>query len=116
MGGAIGRHITNWTIYHPELVTPLRRISKELKEWLVGLNNGVKAQLTDFVLERHDNVRVPATALRHLMAHGHFAPAGKIALRKTEIIAVETLCDDLIAEIERRFAGWLDGVSGDAGP
>lgn len=112
MGGAIGRHITNWTIRHPEIVAPLRRISKELKDWPVGLNNTVKAQLTDFVLERHDNVRVPATALRHLMAHGHFAPAGKISLKKTEIATVETLCDDLIAETERRFATWFHGISG----
>jgi len=84
MGGAIGRHITNWTICHPEIVAPLRRISAELKDWPVGLNNSVNAQPTDFVLERLDKVRVPATTLRHLMAHGHFAPAGKIVLRKTE--------------------------------
>ncbi len=82
MGGAIGRHITNWTIHHPEIVTPLRRISKELKEWPVGLNNSVKAQLTDFDLERHDNVRVSATALRHLMAHGHLRPRGRSRLEK----------------------------------
>lgn len=111
MGGAIGRHITSWTIHHSEIVAPLRRISKELKDWPDGLNKSVKAQLADFVLERHDNIRVPATALRHLMAHGHFAPAGKISLRKTEINAVETLCDELIAETERRFAAWFNGVS-----
>lgn len=116
MGGAIGRHITQWTIHDPEIVRPLRRISAELKEWPVGLNDSVKAQLTDFVLELHDNVRVPATALRHLMAHGHFAPAGKMSLRKAEIAAVETLCDDLIAETERRFAAWFTVVAGGARP
>jgi len=116
MGCAIGRHITTWTIHGPEIVVPLRRISKELKDWPVGLSNSVKAQLAEFVLERHDNIRVPATALRHLMAHGHFAPAGKISLGKTEIAAVETLCDDLVAETERRFAAWFTGVCGGARP
>jgi hypothetical protein len=29
MGGAIGRHLTNWTIRDPEIVAPLRRIFKE---------------------------------------------------------------------------------------
>lgn len=112
MGGAVGRHITSWTIHDPEIVDPLRRIAKKLKDCPVGLNDGVKAQLADFVLERHDNVRVPATALRHLMAHGHFAPAGNISFKKTETAAVETLCDDLVAETERRFAAWFNGVSG----
>jgi len=116
MGNAIDRHITQWTIHDPEIVSPLRRISKELKEWPVGLNKSVKAQLTDFVLERHDNVRVPATALRHLMAHGHFAPAGKISLKKTEINAVDILCDDLILETERRFAAWFNDLAGDDRP
>jgi hypothetical protein len=116
MGSAIGRHIANWTIRHPEIVAPLRRISKELKDWPDGLNKNVKTQLAEFVLERHDNIRVPATALRHLMAHGHFAPAGKISLGKAEIAAVETLCDDLVAETEQRFAAWFNGVSGGERP
>jgi len=112
MGGAIGRHVTSWSMRNPEIVVPLRRISAELKEWPIGLNDDLKQQLTQFVLERNDNIRVPATALRHLMAHGHFAPAGKIALDKRDLEAVETLCGNLITETERRFATWFEGVSG----
>jgi hypothetical protein len=112
MGGAIGRHVTTWTIRNAAIVGTMRRISADLKDWPIGLNDHVKEQLADFVLEHNDNVRIPATALRHLMAHGHFAPAGKIALRKKEIEAVEKLSDDLISETERRFASWFESVSG----
>lgn len=112
MGGAIGRHVTTWSMRNPEIVVPLRRISAELKEWPIGLKDNVKKQLAEFVLEQNDNIRVPATALRHLMAHGHFAPAGKIALDKRDVEAVETLSRDLIAETERKFAIWFENVSG----
>jgi hypothetical protein len=112
MGGAIGKHIATWTIRNPDIVVPLRRISAELKDWPIGLNAKVKEELAAFVLKKHDNIRVPATAMRHLMAHGHFAPAGKIALKKKEVEAVETLCGDLVAETERRFAAWFESVSG----
>jgi hypothetical protein len=64
----------------------------------------VKDELADFVLETHNDIRVLATAMRHLMAHGHFAPAGKIALKKKDIEAVEALSRELVAETERRFA------------
>jgi hypothetical protein len=112
MGGAIGRHVATWTIRDPGIVEPLRRISADLKDWPIGLNQGVRNQLAEFVQGQNDNIRVPATALRHLMAHGHFAPAGKIGLRKKEVEAVEVLSSNLIAETERRFASWFETVSG----
>jgi hypothetical protein len=64
------------------------------------------------VFEQNDNIRLPATALRHLMAHGHFAPAGKIALNKGDVEAVKTLSHDLIAETELKFAIWFESVCG----
>ena len=42
MGGAIGRHVTTWTIRNPKIVAPLRRISAELKDWPIGLKDHVK--------------------------------------------------------------------------
>jgi hypothetical protein len=111
MGGAIGRHVTTWTIRNPAIVEPLRRVSADLKDWPLGLKHGIKTQLAEFVCGHNDNVRVPATALRHLMAHGHFAPAGKIGLRKKEVEAIVSLSYDLIAETERRFASWFESVS-----
>ena len=111
MGGAIGRHVTTWTIRNAEIVEPLRRISADLQDWPIGLNDRVKNQLAEFTHEQNDNIRIAATALRHLMAHGHFAPAGKISLRNKEIKAVVNLCYDLIAETERRFASWFENIS-----
>jgi len=112
MGEAIGQPVKTWSMCNPDIVVSLRRISAELKQWPIGLKDNIKKQLTEFVLEQNDNTRVPATALRHLMAHGHFAPAGKIALDKRDVEAVEILSRDLIAETERRFAVWFESVSG----
>ena len=111
MGGAIGNGIKNWRITNCKIVTPLRRISAALKDWPIGLDKEIKLQLLEFVNEENDNIRIPATAIRHLMAHGHFAPAGKIALTKTDIKVVETLSGDLTAETERQFASWFKAKS-----
>ena len=112
MSGATGKHVTTRNIRNPEIVKPLRRISVELKDWPIVLNDKVKDELVDFVRETHNDIRVLTTAMRHLMAHGHFAPAGKIALEKKDIEAVEALSRDLVAETERRFASWFESVSG----
>jgi hypothetical protein len=111
MGGAIGDSIKNWKIENDEIVTPLRRISAALKDWPIGLDKKIKSHLAEFVNEKNDNIRIPATAIRHLMAHGHFAPAGRIALTKTDVQVVETLTGDLISETERKFASWFKSKS-----
>ena len=80
MGGAVGRHVTTWTIRNAAIVGTMRRISADLKDWPIGLNDHLKEQLADFVREHNDNVRIPATALRHLMTHGHFATSGQNGL------------------------------------
>ncbi len=41
MSGATGKHVTTWNIRNPEIVKPLRRISVELKDWTIVLNNKV---------------------------------------------------------------------------
>jgi len=111
MGGAIGDSIKNWKIKNDEIVTPLRRISAALKDWPIGLDTKIKSHLAEFVNEKNDNIRIPATAIRHLMAHGHFAPAGRIALTKSDVKVVETLSGNLINETERRFVSWFKAKS-----
>lgn len=110
MGGAVGVKVTSWELHNWEIVRPLRRIAGELVDLPVGLGKKMNTKLIEFVGEQTDNIRIPATALRHLMAHGHFAPAGKIGLKKADRAAVRQLADDLIAETERQFGRWLDRV------
>lgn len=110
LGGAIGDSVKAWNMRDDAIVTQLRRISATLKDWPIGLDKKIKTQLADFVHEKNDNIRIPATALRHLMAHGHFAPAGKIGLKRQEIEAVEALSDNLITESERKFAAWFESI------
>jgi hypothetical protein len=76
------------------------------------LEEPLRKRIDGFVRGDCDNVRVMATALRHLVAHGHFAPAGKLSLNNASALAVEKLCDDLLRATEKRFVAWFEKVSG----
>jgi hypothetical protein len=56
-----------------------------------------------------DDVRVAATALRVMVAHGSFTPTGTDALTKTGADALQRLSDVLLQQCEQRFASWLHG-------
>jgi hypothetical protein len=107
MGSAVGEEVKTWEITNAEIAPPLRRIAGRLIESPGGLKPGVIAQLEHFADGRNHNVRIVATALRHQIAHGHFAPAGKLSLAISGSIAVEKLCAVLNDETERRFAEWF---------
>ena len=75
------------------------------------LDKTSRDRIDEFVRGEHDNVCVMATALRHLMAHGHFAPAGKLSMTAAVTKAVEKLGDDLLHVTEKRFVAWFEKVS-----
>ena len=49
------------------------------------------------------DIRIPATALRVMVAHGSFTPTGT----KAGAEALQRLSDVLLHECERRFGAWL---------
>lgn len=100
-----------WSIADESILPPLRRMGSQLRNWDYVLDKTTRERVDEFVQGNHDNVCVMATALRHLMAHGHFAPAGKLSLTKASTVAVETLCDDLMHATEKRFVQWFERVS-----
>lgn len=112
MGKAIGPHVTEWRIIDADILPVLRRMGSHLREWDYVLDDTVRKRIDEFVRGEGDNVRVMATALRHLIAHGHFAPAGKLSLNKASTQAVEKLSQDLWEATERRFVAWFEKVSG----
>jgi len=111
MGRAIGPGIKLWSITNESIGPELRRIGSHLRKWDYVLDKTTREQVDAFVQGDHDNICMIAAALRHLMAHGHFAPAGKLSMTPAATKAVETLCDDLVQATERRFVGWFNGAS-----
>jgi hypothetical protein len=107
MGRAIGPSVKQWTIADESIRLQLQRTGSQLRNWDFVLDEKTRARVDGFVRGEHDNVCVVATALRHLMAHGHFAPAGKLSMTAPATKAVETLCEHLLAATEQRFVRWF---------
>ena len=111
MGRAIGPSVKQWSIVDESILAQLRRIGSQLRNWDYVLDKKTRISVDEFVRGKHENVRVMGTALRHLMAHGHFAPAGKLAMSPAATKAVEKLCDDLVDATEQRFVAWFQGIT-----
>lgn len=111
LGRAIGSSVKQWSITDESIVPHLQRIGSQLRKWDFVLDTKTRDRVDAFVRGEHDNVLVVAVALRHLMAHGHFAPAGKLSMTTVATKAVETLCDDLMHATEKRFVEWFEKVS-----
>jgi len=110
MGEAIGEKVTTWEITDEPLLVPLRRLAAPLPDRSDILHKHIREQVANFIFHKHDNIRVVATALRHLMAHGHFTPTGAGAMTNAGSDAIETLSKHLVAETERRFAEWFNKI------
>lgn len=100
MGKAIGTHVSDWDIRDEEILPALRRVGSQLRGRDHVLEDPTRKHIDKFVYCDSDDVRVIATALRRLMTHGHFAPAGKLPLTAAAIKAVERLSLDLTVETE----------------
>jgi hypothetical protein len=108
LGSAIGPRIKSWKIYDPKIVRAIRDICKKYTDDQDAISEKKLASLLlAFTNGEHDDLRVPATALRVLVAHGHFAPSGAV-YTKRNADAVYGLSSRLLAESERRFTSWLD--------
>jgi hypothetical protein len=107
MGRAIGPSVKQWLIADESILPPLRRIGSQLRNWDFVLDKKTRDRVDEFVRGEHDNACIMATALRHLMAHGHFAPAGQLSMTAAATKAVETLCGHLSVATEQRFVQWF---------
>lgn len=112
MGEAVGKHVTGWEIQDQTLEASLRRIAKPLPQRHDVLSKGVRQGVEAFLARDHDNVRVVATALRHLVAHGEFTPSGAGVMTKSGADAVNRLGSLLLIESERQFAAWFEKLAG----
>ena len=108
LGEAIAGKITSWEIPDPALAMALRRVLLRPATDSRGLfsQEGLRKKLQLF-MEGDSNVRIAATALRVMVAHGIFTPAGTDSLTKTGAEALQRLSDALLKECEQRFGAWL---------
>lgn len=108
LGEAIGSKVTSWKIPDPALATALRRVLLRPSADSIGLfaQEGLRKKLQLF-MGRDTDVRIAATALRVMVAHGSFTPTGTDYLTKAGAETLQRLSDVLLRESERRFGAWL---------
>jgi len=117
LGETIAEKTTSWEIPDPSLAAALRRaLSRPDNDPSSFFSkDGLKKQLRLFMNEESDDVRIAATALRVMVAHGTFTPTGTDSLTKTGAEALQRLSDALLKECERRFGAWLQERLGQQG-
>lgn len=108
LGEAIADKITSWEIPDSALAAALRKALLRPFADANGLfaQEGLRKKLQLFMGGDID-VRIPATALRVMVAHGSFTPTGTDSLTKAGAEALQRLSDVLLQECEQRFARWL---------
>ncbi|WP_333709305.1 hypothetical protein [Tepidimonas ignava] len=108
LGEAIGSHVTSWNIPDPALAAALRKVLLRPSTDANGLfeQAGLRKKIQLF-MDGDVDVRIPATALRVMVAHGSFTPTGTDSLTKAGAEALQRLSDVLLQECERRFGAWL---------
>ncbi len=108
LGEAIAEKITSWEISNPALATELRRLLLLPATDASGLfsQEGLRKKLHLF-MDGESDVRIAATALRVMVAHGTFTPTGTDSLTKSGADTLQRLSDALLKECERRFGAWL---------
>jgi hypothetical protein len=108
LGEALGVNVKFWNILDPSL-------AKALRKNLGRAHSGAEALFSQTELREKlqifmngdDNVRVAATALRVMVAHGSFTPTGVESLTKRGANALQKLSNALLQNCEWRFHGWL---------
>lgn len=108
LGVATGEVITKWTIFEPRLVPTIRSVCARYTHDRTAITNSeLIRHLCSFVNGEHDNLRVAATGLRVLMAHGHFAPSDAVYSRRNANAVVD-LSTLLLTQSESRFGEWFE--------
>jgi hypothetical protein len=108
LGEAIGSNVTSWKIPDSALAAALRKVLLRPSADANGLfaQEGLRKKIQLFMGGDID-VRIPATALRVMVAHGSFTPTGTDSMTKAGAEALQRLSDVLLQECEQRFAHWL---------
>ena len=109
LGSAIKKKVDTWSLCDKSQADLLRGIARGIPLANAGVTNKeLVLDLERFVNGETDNIRIVATALRHMMAHGHFTPTGQKTMTKAGAAALQGLSLSLLNECERLFVEWVD--------
>ena len=96
-----------------------RKLSRALRSMLVKLNEvsdefldspfAIK-QLDTFMKGENDNLRIPATVIRHGFAHGSLTPNIMKATTQKNQKSLFELSKSLLDESERLFSNWVNSL------
>jgi hypothetical protein len=108
LGAAIESSLTNWTFFDSRLVREVRDVCAKYTHDRTAITSPeLIRRLSSFVNGEHDNLRVAATGLRVLVAHGHFAPVNAVYSRRNANAVVD-LSTLLLNQSESRFGEWFE--------
>ena len=114
LGSALeDKPVTHWKMIQPELAVSLRRILNRAgtRKTILFSKEPLRNRLEDFLKGTHDDVRIAATALRIMVAHGSFTPSGTASLTIQGSRAVSQLADLMLKTAEMHFADYVKSAA-----
>jgi len=108
LGDALDETVKQWEITDKDLALSLRGVLTR-----AGVNSntlfshGLRSRLEEFLNGKTDNVRIAATAIRVMVAHGSFTPSGTDTLTIKGAQTVSRLADLILKEAEKRFVDYV---------
>jgi hypothetical protein len=108
IGHVVGEDFKRWNLDEPDLAGALRNNLKTVSDASDTLfdREELRELLRDFIAGRND-VRVAATAVRILFAHGTFTPSVTKAMTRRGAEAFHRLADVVLDGSEQRFVNWF---------
>lgn len=109
LGSALGEPVTQWEMIEPELAVSLRSILNRAgtRKDILFCKGQLRNRLEDFLKGTTDDVRIAATALRVMVAHGSFTPSGTDSLTIKGSQAISQLTDLMLKTAEKHFADYV---------
>ena len=113
LGSALGKPVTQWEIIEPRLAVSLRSILNRAgtRKDILFCKGQLRNRLGDFLKGTTDDVRIAATALRVMVAHGSFTPSGTDSLTVKGAQTVSQLADLMLKIAETHFADYVKSAA-----
>ena len=110
LGNVLDKHpVTQWEIIEPRLALSLRGVLNRAgaSKNTFFSSELLKSHLNNFLKGTTDDVRIAATALRVMVAHGSFTPSGTDSLTIKGSQTVWQLADLMLKIAETHFADYV---------
>lgn len=109
LGAALKAPVTTWELPDPALAARLRQVLRKPNERReLFTHDTLRERLQTFVSGQTDDIRIAATALRILVAHGGFTPTGADALTHKGAQTIDDLANRLLDACNDRLTAWFE--------